>query len=288
MKLKPLLITVSIICFSTILYLNLTAFHDGYPGPVTKRPGGQFQGCICHGDTKPSPFVSVLIVGPSNVRARDTANYVLKISGGPDSAAGCKIATYFGNLLPSPSDTSLKTGMVQYYGGTPDSVNRIELNHRYPKLPSLDTIYFYFKYIAPNMPNGHDTIYANGNSVIVDQSTDDDRWNFASNKVINITATGINNNSTIVNNFKLLQNYPNPFNPTTNISFDLYKPGIVSLKVFDMSGKIAATLIDNKQYPSGSNTLSFDAAKYNLSSGLYFYKLESETGSEIKKMMLVK
>ncbi|CAN5634667.1 hypothetical protein BH10BAC5_BH10BAC5_01010 [soil metagenome] len=288
MKIRSVLVWFVLIGFGSVLYINLTAFHDGYPGPVTKRPGGQFQGCICHGDTKPSPFVSVLIVGPSNVRPGDTASYVLKISGGPDSAAGCKIATFYGSLLTTQSDTALKYGQVQYYGGTPDSVNKIELNHKYPKLPTQDTIYFHFKYIAPNFPNGHDTIYANGNSVIVNQSTDDDRWNFAESKVINITTSGVNNNSVVVNDFKLLQNYPNPFNPSTNISFDMYKPGIVTLKVFDMNGKEKATLIDNKQYPSGNNNFSFDAGKYLLTSGLYFYKLESGSGSEIKKMMLIK
>ena len=288
MKLRSLFVWLLLAGFASILYINLTAFHDGYPGPVTKRPGGQFQGCICHGDTKPSPFVSVLIVGPSSVHARDTATYTLKISGGPDSAAGCKIASFYGNLLTSPLDTALHLTQVQYYGGTIDSVNKLELNHSYPKKPVNDTIYFKFRYVAPNTPNGFDTLYANGNSVVVDQVTDDDRWNFATNKVISITPTGINNNSIVINDFNLMQNFPNPFNPSTDIRFEMYKPGLVTLSVFDMTGKERARLIDNKVYPSGTNSISFDAGKYNLSSGLYFYKLESGSSAEIKKMMLIK
>lgn len=288
MKLKPILISSVLIAFASILYINLTAFHNGYPGPITKRPGGQFQGCICHGDTKPTPGVKVLFFGPTNVAANDTATYTVRITGGPDSAAGVKVATFYGSLITSPLDTALHRTLVQYYGGTVDSVNKYELNHSYPKLPVQDTITFKFRYIAPNMPNGHDTLYANGNSVVFDGVTDDDRWNFADNRVINITTSGINNNSTIVNDFKLDQNFPNPFNPETNIRFDLYKQGIVTLKIYDVNGKLKATLIDNKYYPNGVNNISFNSAKYDLSSGLYFYKLETASGSEIKKMMLVK
>jgi hypothetical protein len=89
-------------------------------------------------------------------------------------------------------------------------------------------------------------------------------------------------------NFKLEQNYPNPFNPTTNITYELYAPSYVKVKVFDIIGREIATLVDQNQN-EGSYTVEFDASKYsNLTSGIYFYKIETENYSDVKKMILTK
>lgn len=91
-----------------------------------------------------------------------------------------------------------------------------------------------------------------------------------------------------IRNFKVEQNTPNPFNPTTNISYELYEDSHVKLKVFDLIGKEIATLIDGNQ-TKGNYTIQFDASKYsNLTSGIYFYKLETDKYSEVKKMILTK
>ncbi|KXK50795.1 MAG: hemagluttinin repeat-containing protein [Chlorobi bacterium OLB5] len=91
-----------------------------------------------------------------------------------------------------------------------------------------------------------------------------------------------------IKNFKVEQNTPNPFNPTTNISYELYDASYVKLKVFDLIGKEIATLVDANQ-TKGTYTVTFDASKYaNLTSGIYFYKLETEKYSEVKKMILTK
>ncbi len=81
------------------------------------------------------------------------------------------------------------------------------------------------------------------------------------------------------------QNYPNPFNPTTKISFSLPKSAFVSLKVYDMLGKEVAQLVNQELTP---NNYSFDFNAANLSSGVYFYKLESAEFSDVKRMMLIK
>ncbi len=288
--LKKFTISILAIGFFSVLYINLTAFPEGITG-FTKRPGSSNildPGCICHNDKQSSPSVSVVFNGPTSVRANDTATFTLKISGGPDSAAGCDIAVYYGKLLLSPADTSLKLGEETYFGGQPNQVIKNELTHRYPKLPTNDTIRFTFRYIAPSTANIVDTLYANGNSVIVDGDTHDDRWNFAPNRPIIITTTGINDPSSVVKNFNLEQNFPNPFNPSTRIDFTLDKAAMVTLKVFDISGKEITSLINNKNYSIGSYTVNFDAAKFNLNSGVYFYKLEANGFGEVKKMMLVK
>ena len=91
--------------------------------------------------------------------------------------------------------------------------------------------------------------------------------------------------SNIPDKFTLLQNYPNPFNPSTNIRFNLQKADDVTLKIFDISGKLISTLINEKK-PPGEYIVSFNGA--NLSSGVYFYTLQSGQIIETKKMVLLK
>ncbi len=85
--------------------------------------------------------------------------------------------------------------------------------------------------------------------------------------------------------FELSQNYPNPFNPVTNINFSIPKSGMVKLVVYDMLGKQISELV-NGNYNAGSYKVDFNAS--TLSSGVYFYKIEAEGFTDVKKMMLVK
>ncbi|MDX2128194.1 MAG: T9SS type A sorting domain-containing protein [Chloroherpetonaceae bacterium] len=88
-----------------------------------------------------------------------------------------------------------------------------------------------------------------------------------------------------VNNFELQQNYPNPFNPSTSIRFQLPQSGLVQLEVFDLLGRKVATLINARQ-ESGSYEVNFNASQ--LSSGVYFYRLQAGSFTKTMKMMLVK
>ncbi len=90
------------------------------------------------------------------------------------------------------------------------------------------------------------------------------------------------NNSLV---FALNQNYPNPFNPSTNINFTLPKTEFVTLKIYDILGKEITTLI-NEELNAGNHTKIWDAK--NLSSGVYFYKLQAGKFTETKKMVLVR
>jgi hypothetical protein len=91
--------------------------------------------------------------------------------------------------------------------------------------------------------------------------------------------------SNVPEGFKLSQNYPNPFNPSTKINFSITKSGFVSLKVYDIIGKLVAVLV-NEVKQTGTYEVDFNAS--HLTSGTYFYKIEMEGFSEIKKMMLIK
>ena len=91
--------------------------------------------------------------------------------------------------------------------------------------------------------------------------------------------------SNIPDKFSLSQNYPNPFNPVTNINFSIPQSGNVKLVVFDMTGREVAVL-NNGILSAGSYKVDYDAS--NLASGVYFYKLETESFTDVKKMMLIK
>lgn len=89
----------------------------------------------------------------------------------------------------------------------------------------------------------------------------------------------------VPNKFYLEQNYPNPFNPSTNIEFSLPQKSFVKLKVFDLLGREAANLV-SENLSAGKYKYDFNASL--LTSGIYFYKLETENFSETRKMILIK
>ena len=85
--------------------------------------------------------------------------------------------------------------------------------------------------------------------------------------------------------FSLSQNFPNPFNPTTEIRFEVGGLGFVSLKIYDILGRVVATLV-NENLSAGSYIATWDASKFP--SGMYFYKLQAGTFSKTKKLILLK
>jgi hypothetical protein len=88
-----------------------------------------------------------------------------------------------------------------------------------------------------------------------------------------------------IEEYQLAQNYPNPFNPSTQITYAIKKAGRVKLMVYNMLGHTVATLVDGIQ-TRGSHSVQFDAP--DLSSGIYFYKLQAGSKIITRKMMLVK
>jgi hypothetical protein len=85
--------------------------------------------------------------------------------------------------------------------------------------------------------------------------------------------------------FALNQNYPNPFNPSTIISYQLAVNSNVTLKVYDILGREAATLVEGYQN-AGGHQVEFNAQ--NLASGVYFYRLTAPGVDFAKKMLLMK
>jgi hypothetical protein len=87
--------------------------------------------------------------------------------------------------------------------------------------------------------------------------------------------------------YGLSQNYPNPFNPTTTINYSIAKSGFVSIKIYNVLGQEVATLVNRKEVV-GNHQVNFDAAKYNLASGIYMYTIRTDGFTVSKKMILLK
>jgi len=87
--------------------------------------------------------------------------------------------------------------------------------------------------------------------------------------------------------YSLSQNFPNPFNPNTSIQYSLSENMFVTLKVYDILGNEIAALVNEKQ-DRGIYSIQFSSVDYQLSSGIYFYRLEAGSFVETKRMMLLK
>jgi hypothetical protein len=133
-------------------------------------------------------------------------------------------------------------------------------------------VYYYIKGVyIENPPNPIET--SASNTVIVNVPGDD------------IDKKSVSNNNNENFEYNLTQNFPNPFNPSTIISYSLPVSGQVTLKVFDILGIEVAELV-NEQKEAGKHTIKFDAS--NLTSGIYFYKIESDKFLQTRKMMIIK
>jgi len=92
-------------------------------------------------------------------------------------------------------------------------------------------------------------------------------------------------NQDLPDSYEIHQNFPNPFNPTTNISYALPEPSHVRLDVFNVIGQRIATLL-NENREAGVHQVTFDAS--GLASGIYLYRIQTDTFVETRRMMLVK
>lgn len=90
--------------------------------------------------------------------------------------------------------------------------------------------------------------------------------------------------------FALSQNYPNPFNPSTTIQYDLPEAGHVQIRVFNIRGNVVATLVNGEE-EAGVHVVQWDGREESgrtVSSGVYFYRMETASFSRIRKMVLLK
>ncbi|MFA7360061.1 MAG: T9SS type A sorting domain-containing protein [Candidatus Kapaibacterium sp.] len=127
-------------------------------------------------------------------------------------------------------------------------------------------------------------------------ATYSDFWGIASESLQGCCINGVLYGDTILTdvknitaevplNYLLSQNYPNPFNPRTAIRFSLPVVIFSSLKIFDITGNEVQTLV-NERLQAGTYVTTFDGS--GLNSGVYFYRLQTESYTETKRMILMK
>jgi hypothetical protein len=98
------------------------------------------------------------------------------------------------------------------------------------------------------------------------------------------------NNTGRPSSYSLDQNYPNPFNPSTRISYTLPEAGYASVKIYRIDGQLVKTIV-NSYHTAGRFEVMWDSkndAGESVSSGVYFYRLQSGAYVQTKKMMLLK
>ena len=131
-----------------------------------------------------------------------------------------------------------------------------------------------------------ETIWGQGHTQAEDNGNANSNFIAWVEKCVAAAATGVQQVSTAVpSSFQLSQNYPNPFNPSTTIFFTIPKRSLVSLNVFDVLGKEVAALVSGEM-PTGSYSRTWNAA--TMPSGVYFYRLQSGSFTETKKLVLIK
>ncbi|MCE1165684.1 MAG: T9SS type A sorting domain-containing protein [Bacteroidetes bacterium] len=91
--------------------------------------------------------------------------------------------------------------------------------------------------------------------------------------------------SLIPKKYELSQNYPNPFNPTTTINYAIPQNGVVQIKIFDITGREIKSLV-NETKTAGYYSITFNAS--DLSSGVYFYRIQAKDFIQTKRMVLIK
>jgi hypothetical protein len=97
-------------------------------------------------------------------------------------------------------------------------------------------------------------------------------------------------NKLIPNNYSLEQNYPNPFNPETRINYSLPEPAYVKLNIYDINGTLVRTLQEGNK-SAGRYEAIWDGKNSSgnkVGSGVYFYRIQANSFSQVKKMILLK
>jgi predicted acyl esterase len=131
-------------------------------------------------------------------------------------------------------------------------------------------------HVLPVLQNGLNKLYLSNNSYISLP---------VYNTLSGIFSNNLENN--IPTGIKLNQNCPNPFNPTTTIEYSIPKSSFVTLKVYDITGKEIASLVNSSQ-TAGNYKVYFNSNLYSLSSGVYFYRITASDFSQVRQMILIK
>ena len=199
------------------------------------------------------------------------------------------VYTQYSDIQDGEAGVSFVSGAANWLGGNIDLdplfVNQTEFNYRLQEgSPCIDSGLEDISNmnLPPDDLDGFDRIQdGDGNgSAIIDMGC----YEFGSNPVKS------DPNSLLPNTTILNQNYPNPFNPTTTISFTIQKPGLIDLTVINLKGQKIRSL-KNKILSAGKHYAVWDGKDdqgNEISSGVYFFKLNGDDVKLTRKCLLLK
>ena len=255
----------TVLSVSAIILLITSIIVYTYPTGITGRTKKtSTQGCgSCHSN---NTAITGTFSGPDTVTVGQTVNFSFTITRtGSNAGGGVDIATRLGTLAVGPGSAYLR-------------IQSGELTHQNPFTLTSGSFTGQFSYTAPGTP-GIDTLW------LTEAIGHSNGWNWGTEKRIIVRSPlGVENENNPVQ-FKLNQNYPNPFNPATTINFEIPVRSDVKITVLDIAGREVETIINSQMQP-GSHSVSWNAANY--SSGVYFYKIETGSFVDAKKMLLIK
>ena len=190
-----------------------------------------------------------------------------------------------------PNDSSIvRKLLVLDKSGTVASVNSTGLNYIGLGSDFLNSFYNYL-FNNQNVSLGEATLHAKFS--LENSSTSKDaiprRYTLLGDPALKIPLGTISqvdiSNQNIPETYSLKQNFPNPFNPSTTIRYSVPKAGFITIKVYNILGELVSTLI-NEYRQAGNYEIKFNGS--NLSSGVYFYRMQAGNFVEAKKLILLK
>ena len=241
-------------------------------------------------------FISTNVSSPFGILYRTTDILISNSSGGADitkfTFSGTFIADFYNgaNIAFAQQMYQLPDGRVIVAGfSSPSGLILLDSNGNYIRTLTGVTgnrgVYLLDNgnYLTTNGTGVHEIDSTTGN--LVRTITTGSSFQYASTYIPGGVVSVGNEIGNIPKTFKLYNNYPNPFNPVTNIKFTVPKDGNVSLKIYDMLGRLVDVYMDGF-IQAGYYNAEVDGTK--LTSGVYFYTLKADDYSETKKMLLIK
>ncbi|HEX7356794.1 MAG TPA: T9SS type A sorting domain-containing protein, partial [Ignavibacteriaceae bacterium] len=190
------------------------------------------------------------------------------------------VDTSANNRIRAPFNLQYNSGLITGKHSLPNAIIDIYNADRYELAPSAT-----FRIGTTNTDaQGNFAFSTNLNIDAISVTATDFEGNTSSFARLNIV-TDVEDENYIPTEFSLEQNYPNPFNPSTTIQFSIPKSGNVKVKVYDVLGNEVESLIDEYR-EAGRYEVTYDAS--GLSSGVYFYNLQSGSFAQTKKLQLIK
>lgn len=247
--------------------LNGTTPVPGWQGgTITVPPGGGSAVAFCSWNTGGSASNDQWLITPQiqNVGASDSLRFYMR---------------WWPNNYADTVQIRISTG-----GNQTSDFAILVLNKGFGANSTVDTGWVQYQFKLSDFVTPGSNIYIAFREKVLDNFNDGAS---VSLDLVQVTATtGVAEQlSGIPTAFQLEQNYPNPFNPSTTIRFSLPTAAEVSLKVFNMLGQEVATVAEGQHAP-GTYTARWDAS--GMPSGLYFYKLQAGSYSDVKRLVLLK